>query len=261
MQNVHDLRRALFSQDSKTRFDSRHRLLGKLARRWLGAYSLPNPYVVWPEEAAQLNQLWRQESQADRDLKDRSYILYSLTQALAHLPGDSAECGVFQGAGSFVICLGLTRGGKTGFRHHAFDSFQGLSQPTIADQPSDARAQRWQTSDLSVGVDAVRHNLRRFDFVDYHPGWIPERFSDVMDRQFAFVHIDVDLHAPTLDSLAFFYPRMVTGGVLLCDDYGSIHCPGAHKAFDDFMQDKPEKIIHLTTGQGLIVKQPVMSPQ
>jgi O-methyltransferase len=101
----------------------------------------------------------------------------------------------------------------------------------------------------------VSANLKRFDFIHYYRGWIPTRFADVTNNRFSFVHIDVDLYQPTRDSLAFFYERMLRGGIILCDDYGSIHCPGATRAFDEFLADKPEKhVIQLTTGQGLIVK-------
>ena len=68
------------------------------------------------------------------------------------------------------------------------------------------------------------------------------------------MHIDVDLHQPTYDSLEFFYKRTTPGGIVLCDDYGSIHCPGAKKAMDTFFRDKPEEIIALSTGQAFIVK-------
>lgn len=57
-----------------------------------------------------------------------------------------------------------------------------------------------------------------------HKGRIPARFDVVADRQFPYVHIDVDLYQPTLDSLAFFYGRTVAGGALLRDEYGSAGC-------------------------------------
>ena len=139
--------------------------------------------------------------------------------------------------------------------HHIFDSFEGLSTLKANDGGF------WAEGDLAVGEAIVRRNLHEFDFVQYYKGWIPDRFADVADRQFSVVHIDVDLHQPTLDSITFFYPRMVPGGLIVCDDYGSITCPGATKAIDDFMADKPEKIIQLTTAQSLIIKTPLSKNQ
>ena len=67
------------------------------------------------------------------------------------------------------------------------------------------------------------------------------------------VHVDVDLYEPTLASLAFFYPRMNPGGVMVCDDYGFTTCPGATKAVDEFLHDKPEKMIALPNGGGFFI--------
>ena len=85
-------------------------------------------------------------------------------------------------------------------------------------------------------------------------GLIPSRFPELDERSFSFVHIDVDLYQPTFDSIAFFYPRMIQGGLILCDDYGFTSCPGAKKAIDEFMADKPECVVQLPTGQALILK-------
>lgn len=71
---------------------------------------------------------------------------------------------------------------------------------------------------------------------------------------FCFVHIDVDLYQPTYDSLAFFYERTSSGGIILCDDYGFITCPGAKAAMDSFFLNKLERIVCLPTGQGFVVK-------
>jgi hypothetical protein len=69
-------------------------------------------------------------------------------------------------------------------------------------------------------------------FVEVYKGWIPERFAVVAGRSFCFAHIDVDLYRPTLDSMAFFYPRMAPGGIILLDDYGFSTCPGVTEAVD-----------------------------
>ena len=50
--------------------------------------------------------------------------------------------------------------------------------------------------------------LKDFNFIKTYKGWIPERFDEVKDRTFSFVHIDVELYQPTYDSLEFFFPRL-----------------------------------------------------
>jgi len=68
------------------------------------------------------------------------------------------------------------------------------------------------------------------------------------------VYIDVDLYGLTRDSLAFFYPRMQTGGINLCDDHGITTCPGATAAFNEYLLDKPETMIGLPCGGGFLIK-------
>jgi len=76
----------------------------------------------------------------------------------------------------------------------------------------------------------------------------------VSNETFRLVHIDVDLYQPTMDSLAFFYPRLSNSGVIVLDDYGFTTCPGAYKAVKTFMSENrlSQHLIMLTTGQGLL---------
>jgi hypothetical protein len=110
---------------------------------------------------------------------------------------------------------------------------------------------------MKCGIEEVRDALCEFSDVQFHAGWIPDRFDEVKDQRFSFVHIDVDLAEPTRESLAFFYPRMEAGGIIACDDYGISTCPGATQAIDHYLADKPEKMLPLPDGGGfLIIKTP-----
>ena len=176
---------------------------------------------------------------------DRKYTIDQLAQMAVNIPGDTAECGAYKGASSYFICR-RTKGANK--HHHVFDSFEGLSSPGERD------GQYWTAGDLSATEEEIRGNLAEFDFVRYHKGWIPERFSEVSDGRFSLVHLDVDLYQPTLDSLAFFYERMSRGGVIVCDDDGFISCPGARRAMDEFFKDKDEPVVRLPTGQAMVIK-------
>lgn len=97
---------------------------------------------------------------------------------------------------------------------HIFDSFEGLSEIESVDKYGyDKRETESIRKQFACSLENVQDNLREFNFIKFHKGWIPERFHDVKDETFSFVHIDVDLYQPTLDSFAFFYPRLVTGGI------------------------------------------------
>lgn len=176
---------------------------------------------------------------------DRKFTLRELLGLVRQVPGDTAECGVFQGASSQIICQQCTRTGK---HHHVFDSFEGISIPELVDGNS------WQKGDLCADEETVRQNLQQFSDVHYYRGWIPERFPETAGTIFSFVHIDVDLYQPTKASVEFFYGRLAPGGIMLFDDYGFRSCPGARLAIDEFFRQKPEPVIRLTTGQAFVIK-------
>jgi O-methyltransferase len=185
-------------------------------------------------------------NELDKMNAPRRWMVRELLRVAAGVPGDTVECGSFEGAGSWLICASNVGTSKI---HHIFDSFEGLSEPGAGD------GSHWTRGGLAAGVGVVSRNLAQFDGAfRLYKGWIPTRFPEVADKTFSFVHVDVDLEVPTADSIAFFYPRLSPGGVLVCDDYGSITCPGATRVFDEFMADKPEKVMQMPVGGGFIVK-------
>lgn len=229
---------------------------GLLALRELGSSVVPNyrwvyPSLAWWNHAA-FNAFLRRFNEFDTLNTDRKWMVAQLARLARAVPGDTAECGVFRGASSWLICDGNRETGKT---HHVFDSFEGLSTPGVGD------GAYWTQGDLACSEEHVREALQEFTEVRYWKGWIPSRFAEVEDRRFSFVHIDVDLEAPTRDSLAFFYSRLNEGAVLVCDDYGFTTCPGATRACDDFLRDTPEKMLSLSGGGGFFIKGREVAPQ
>jgi len=178
---------------------------------------------------------------------ERKYTVYNLLNSLYWLCGEIAECGTYNGSTAYFMALANERSGKDR-NLYLFDSFAGLSQPGAED------GSYWRSGDLACPEEAVHRNLARFHKVYVYRGWIPTQFSRVADHRFCFVHIDVDIYQPTRDSIEFFFPRLEPGGMLVCDDYGFDSCPGARRAMDNFFADKQERIIHLPTGQGLVIK-------
>jgi hypothetical protein len=48
--------------------------------------------------------------------------------------------------------------------------------------------------------------------------------------------------------MAYFYDRIVPGGVMFFDDYASAHYPMARSAVDEFLANKREKLFHIGYG-------------
>ena len=225
----------------------RFRLLVKLGSLLYPQYSFKWPQLNWLEDRC-FNSYLEKYGETRGYNKGRRWMLQQLMRLIDMVPGDTAECGVFEGAGSYLMCRANAASLKFNRWHHVFDSFEGLSQPVAVD------GAYWQQGDMTRGEDIVRENLAEFSALQIHKGWISKRFADVANKLFAFVHIDVDLYQPTLESIRFFYERMNPGGIILCDDYGFLTCPGATQAVSEYLSDKPEAMVALPDGGGFLIK-------
>ena len=112
---------------------------------------------------------------------------------------------------------------------------------------------------MRASVAAVAENFARAGLPppgDVHVGWFAETTtsdaSGENPREIAFAHLDSDLYGSILESLAFVYPRLARGALVVVDDYcdpAILHrhdiFPGAYRACADFFADKPESMVVL----------------
>jgi O-methyltransferase len=229
------------------RAEFRFAILWRVGRWLYPEYRFEWPHLDWWHDD-NFNRYLVRFGERDGFNTGRRWAVYELTRLATRVPGDTAECGVFKGAGSYLIGKALLGTKDLPRRHFVFDSFEGLSAPSAEDGAA------WKQGDMTFGMDGVRQALASLPDVRLCKGWIPAPFAEAEQARFAFVHIDVDLHDPTHDSMAFFYPRMNAGGILVCDDYGFTTCPGATQAVDEYLADKPERMIALPAGGGFLIK-------
>ncbi|MAI28797.1 MAG: macrocin O-methyltransferase [Rickettsiales bacterium] len=219
----------------------------------LGKLYLPNYKFTWPEIQwfydKKLNSILEKFGEKNGFNAHRRLAIQELIKLTENIKGDTAECGVYLGCGSYIILESNIKSHLHKF-HHIFDSFQGLSKPEKYD------GTYWTASAFNVSEEKVNENLSNFDkkYFSTYKGWIPDRFEEISESKFSFVHIDVDLYQPTLDSMRFFYERLNSGGIIICDDYGQTTCPGATKAVDEFLKFKEERMLYLPGGGGFIIK-------
>lgn len=186
--------------------------------------------------------------------RERHYTLNQLVERISLLDGNVVECGCWRGLSSYQIAARLKNNNFTK-KFYIFDSFEGLSKFEDEDMPlTGLKDEETRRKEFACGEDIVKDNLKEFDFIEYKKGWIPSRFSEVSDKKFSLVHIDVDMYQPILDAFEFFYERMVSGGIIIFDDYGFTYFPGAKKAVDEFMKDKNDFFIALPSGQAFMIK-------
>ena len=191
----------------------------------------------------------------------RLYMLMDLMSGVLkkHAGADVAECGCWNGHSTHIASTLMKQYGFKG-QFHVFDSFEGgLSEFTEYDREGKDTVTKEQEEKareyFESSFDAVASRLRDFDFVHLYKGWIPDRFDEVSERAFGFVFIDVDMYEPIMDSLEFFYPRLIEGGIIFLDDYNYAGFPGAKRAVDDFLsRHTPSAFVTMPFGSCYIMK-------
>lgn len=187
----------------------------------------------------EFNVITGMNNEIDNALYARLYILRQLATQQKD-KGNFAECGVYAGMSMFFVADLCTS------KFVGVDSFEGVSEPGKYD------SDYFKSKKLSIDISFAKTFLKNFNNIDLYKGWIPEVFNIIDDKEYSYVNIDVDLYDPTKNSIEYFWPKIIKGGVLICDDYGSDKTPGARKAMNDFFG--VDNILELPTGQALVYK-------
>lgn len=216
----------------------------------------PCNFYSWPHEDKYFKKIFEKQMKFgwndDGPKVHRMYQTYQLSQLTHKLDGEWAEVGVFKGATAFLLAslikdLGLSKKKNI----YLFDSFKGLSKPNKLDNNI-----FFSQGDYFCSEQQVRNNLKKFNFIKYKNNWIPYCFENCEQLKFSLVHIDVDLHDPTVKALEFFGPRIVKNGIIIFDDYGLYNAKGTKLAIDKFYNKNKDFFIHwrLPYGQSALIK-------
>jgi O-methyltransferase len=161
--------------------------------------------------------------------------------------GAIVECGVAQGGSSAAMALALRDAGET--RHlWLFDSFEGLPDATADDVDPGSGATGAHIRPLPKGsclgtYEEVERLMARVVGVPSEnftlvKGWFQETVSQTAERigQIAVLRLDGDWYESTRCCLVGLYDQLVSGGLLIIDDYHS--CYGAHRAVHEFLAER-----------------------
>lgn len=173
---------------------------------------------------------------------------YELFKMAADLPGAIVECGVFRG-NSLVRFAGFSKlwGAAADKKIIGFDSFGGF--PETGFEPDKKQRQKFiaDAGGQSISVSQLSRVLRHKrieENVELVAGDITKTVPEYVRKnprlKICLLNLDVDIYEPTVTILEYLYPLIVSGGVLILDDYGVF--PGETKAVDDYFRGKKIKI-------------------
>lgn len=160
-----------------------------------------------------------------------------LCESVANIQGDIVECGVWRGGmiAGIAQILGDNR------KYFLFDSFEGLPPVTEKDG---AEAKKWQEdktgatyhenckAEMSFAAKAMEQSGCK----DYslEKGWFNETLPVfTKSSQIAVLRLDGDWYDSTMCCLENLYPKVVSGGLIIIDDYYT--WDGCTKAVHDYL--------------------------
>jgi len=100
----------------------------------------------------------------------------------------------------------------------------------------------------------VRRNFAQWRNATVVEGPIPDTLPLVSAQQIAFLHIDLNNATPEVAALGHFWDRLVTGALVLFDDYAYAGYRQQKLAMDGLANRLGVAIASLPTGQGLLVR-------
>ncbi len=161
------------------------------------------------------------------------------------------ECGVEWGYTAFFALkiLSNTLKNDQPFTMHLYDAWQDMREDELLE------SEYWHVNLYkNLDIDSTKQNLNEFSQnLIYHQGYIPESLSKKPDapNSIFYLHIDLNSAKPTESALDFFYPKLVSGGVILFDDYGWDAYEDTKSTIEDFFKNKPGILMKLPTGQAI----------
>ena len=174
-----------------------------------------------------------------------AFMIYSIVKTQSDVEGDLAEVGVYQGGSAKLICEV-----KKDKDLYLFDTFTGL--PEVSKDDTHFGENHWYENEFNnTSEESIREFLKKYENVHIIKGTFPESGKQILEKKFCFVHLDVDLYKSTIESLRFFFPRIVNGGIILIHDF---HSDGIQKAIKEFKNENKIKLIELTGSQAMIIK-------
>lgn len=186
------------------------------------------------------------------DIHWRTHVQCWAAYHAAHLEGDFVDCGVSTGifARAVINYVGFQNLDK---KYYLLDTFQGMDEKYSTLREME-RHQVLGYGKKTGLYEQVIETFKGFN-VKIIKGAVPETLGQVDTQKVSYLSIDMNCVQPEIEALEFFWDKMVSGGIIILDDYGYANDSNDQKdAHDAFAKSKGVMILTLPTCQGLIIK-------
>jgi len=183
----------------------------------------------------------------------RCYELWSLVAESAKLPaGDFLEVGVWRGGTGCLIAKRAQLERIPG-TVYLCDTFDGVVKAGSRDRHYEGGEHSDTSSDI---VKALAQSLSVTN-IEILKGIFPEATGHIVqDCSFRFCHIDVDVYESAKEVLEWVWPRLVAGGIVVFDDYGSLSTGGITELVNEQRAQADRLMLHNLNGHAVFIKLP-----
>lgn len=123
----------------------------------------------------------------------------------------------------------------------------------IFENPPEESRKRDHSSHLHKDVERL---FAEFENCSIIKGTLPGSIRDHAGiDEIGWAQIDLNSAVADVSVLEFIYPRLCEGAHVILDDYGFSRYRDTQNSVDLFLENKPERVFELPTGQGLLIKQ------
>jgi len=186
---------------------------------------------------------------------DTSWRLRVCCWAAQHamkIGGVLVECGVNRGMTAMVVAEYLELERKVHPEYYLFDTFEGIPEWMALPEEID-KVRRMNTHYRNV-VDEVVTRFARFPSVHVVQGVLPDVLAVLPGVRIGYLSVDLNVAVPEREVLERCWDRLLTGAVVVLDDYGWKGFERQRQEHESFARSHGVEILELPTGQGLIIK-------
>lgn len=249
------------------------RLAGYHALRWLGR---PLGFRIKPKDVVIENdptfgRLYEQCAKYTITSLERMYALYSAIDYIsrAEIAGDVVECGVWKGGSSKLVAHTLSELNDEARHLYLYDTFAGMTEPTDQDHrlfDGRSAAGTWQKHQHATHNEwayAPLHDVQKTmwstgyprELIHFVQGKVEETIPRTVPDRIALLRLDTDWYESTYHEMVHLYPRLVSGGILIIDDYGC--WAGSKAAVDQYLlENNLVLFLHRIDEEGRIAIKP-----
>jgi len=173
---------------------------------------------------------------------------YELFNKVIDIGGEIVECGVFKGASlaRFAMFREIFTN-PFSKKIIAFDVFGKFPQTKFKDDVKVRKNFVKEAGENSISKPQLLQVLKNkgiTKWIELVKGditkTVPAYIKKHPELKISLLNLDTDIYEPAVTILEHLYPRIVKGGVLIIDDYGTF--PGETKAVDEYFKNKKVKI-------------------